>query len=417
MAASVLAFTDGTAFDLSPNARMVMNEFIYDPNSKSNSSLLSLTKGTFTFVAGKIAKSGDMKVNTPVATMGIRGTTPRVEIAEDGSVKFSTLIEEGRGQRQPRSGAGRGSSCRRERQAQPSDLSRLLTQRLGAKFYLVCAMPTQISPLRPDRLVLVGAAVLFLLNLSADASSAPQSSRLISKMKNIELCNGSDRSSPEPQIRGCTALINDENETTLVRAVAHNNRGDAYVAQGNFEAAINDYDQAISLNPDFARPFNNRGFAYLKKGDSDRALKDFDQAIKLKPDYGRAFANRAEAYQLRHDYQSAARDYDTAVRLHPDMGAVWNGRCWTRAILGELQPALADCNKALSLKPNDAAALNSRGLIYLKMGQFEFRDQRLQLGIAHRTSARHRALRTRACPNQEGRRNGRQCRSRCRRKA
>ena len=75
-----------------------MNEFIYDPNSKSNSSLLSLTKGTFTFVAGKIAKSGDMKVNTPVATMGIRGTTPRVEIADDGSVKFSTLIEEGKGQ-------------------------------------------------------------------------------------------------------------------------------------------------------------------------------------------------------------------------------------------------------------------------------------------------------------------------------
>ena len=91
-----ITFTDGTAFDLSPNARMVMNEFIYDPNSKSNSSLLSLTKGTFTFVAGKVAKSGDMKVSTPVATMGIRGTTPRVEIAEDGSFKFSTLIEEGR---------------------------------------------------------------------------------------------------------------------------------------------------------------------------------------------------------------------------------------------------------------------------------------------------------------------------------
>ena len=90
-----ITFTDGTAFDLSPNARMVMNEFIYDPNSKSNSSLLSLTKGTFTFVAGKVAKTGDMKVSTPVATMGIRGTTPRVEIAEDGSVKFSTLIEEG----------------------------------------------------------------------------------------------------------------------------------------------------------------------------------------------------------------------------------------------------------------------------------------------------------------------------------
>ena len=100
-----ITFTDGTAFDLSSNARMTMTEFIYDPNSKSNSTLLSLTKGTFTFVAGKIAKSGDMKVDTPVATMGIRGTTPRVEISDDGTVKFSTLIEEGKNKVTRRPGA------------------------------------------------------------------------------------------------------------------------------------------------------------------------------------------------------------------------------------------------------------------------------------------------------------------------
>ena len=89
-------FTDGTAFNLSSNARMALTEFVYDPNGKSNSSLLSLTKGTFTFVAGKIAKTGDMKIDTPVATMGIRGTTPRIEISDDGTVKFATLIEEGK---------------------------------------------------------------------------------------------------------------------------------------------------------------------------------------------------------------------------------------------------------------------------------------------------------------------------------
>jgi hypothetical protein len=100
-----IAFTDGTAFDLSSNARMVMTEFIYDPNSQANSTLLSLTKGQFTFVAGKIAKSGDMKIDTPVATMGIRGTTPHVEISDDGTVKFSTLIEEGKQQVMERHGA------------------------------------------------------------------------------------------------------------------------------------------------------------------------------------------------------------------------------------------------------------------------------------------------------------------------
>ena len=96
-------FTDGSSFNLSSNARMTLDEFVYDPKSASNSTLFSLTKGTFTFVAGQVAKTGDMKVDTPVATMGIRGTTPRVEISDDGTVRFSTLIEEGksRGPRKP----------------------------------------------------------------------------------------------------------------------------------------------------------------------------------------------------------------------------------------------------------------------------------------------------------------------------
>ena len=106
-----ITFADDTAFDLSSNARMVMTEFVYDPNSKANSTLLSLTKGTFTFVAGKIAKSGDMKVDTPVATMGIRGTTPHVEISEDGTVRFSTLLEDGKDQVLQKYGAGAGKSA------------------------------------------------------------------------------------------------------------------------------------------------------------------------------------------------------------------------------------------------------------------------------------------------------------------
>jgi hypothetical protein len=89
-------FADGTSFNLSNNANMTLNEFVYDPKGKSNSTLFNLSTGTFTFVAGKIAKTGDMKIDTPVATMGIRGTTPHVEISDGGTVKFSTLLEEGK---------------------------------------------------------------------------------------------------------------------------------------------------------------------------------------------------------------------------------------------------------------------------------------------------------------------------------
>jgi hypothetical protein len=89
-----LVFADGTALNVFSNARMELNEFVYDPNSKWNSSTFNLVKGTFTFIGGKMAKTGSMKVDTPTATLGIRGTSSHIVITETGSVRFSTLIEE-----------------------------------------------------------------------------------------------------------------------------------------------------------------------------------------------------------------------------------------------------------------------------------------------------------------------------------
>ncbi len=91
---------DGTVFGLASNAKMVLNEMIYDPNGSDNKSLLGLVASTISFVAGATAKKGDMKVDTPVATMGIRGTAVLVEIDFEVPVqggappaKFQVLVE------------------------------------------------------------------------------------------------------------------------------------------------------------------------------------------------------------------------------------------------------------------------------------------------------------------------------------
>ncbi len=95
-----VTFIDGTVFGLSSNARMVLNEMVYDPNGSNNSALISLVAGTISFVAGQTAKHGDMKIDTPVATMGIRGTAVLVEIDFDvpgqnglPEAKFQVLME------------------------------------------------------------------------------------------------------------------------------------------------------------------------------------------------------------------------------------------------------------------------------------------------------------------------------------
>ena len=70
-----IAFPDGTALDLVANTRMALNEYSFDAAGTANGALFSLVEGTFAFVAGQVAHSGEgMKINTPVATMGIRGT-------------------------------------------------------------------------------------------------------------------------------------------------------------------------------------------------------------------------------------------------------------------------------------------------------------------------------------------------------
>ena len=153
----------------------------------------------------------------------------------------------------------------------------------------------------------VAACVMLLFSPTAAAQTV--------RVKNIMLCNGSDRTSPDPQIEGCSALIASGQEAPQTVAVAHNNRANAYVMKGEYDLAIKDYNEAIKLVPNSASYLNNRGVAYKKKAEYDRALEDFDQSIRLNPAYAGAFANRAGTYVHKAEYERAAHDYDEAIRL------------------------------------------------------------------------------------------------------
>ncbi|MES0812348.1 VCBS domain-containing protein, partial [Roseibium sp. SCPC15] len=90
----VIVFVDETLFSLSADARMVLDELIYSPNGPDNSMVMNLVQGSFVFVTGQVAPTGNMRVETPTATMGIRGTTPIVQInALDGSTRFSLSLD------------------------------------------------------------------------------------------------------------------------------------------------------------------------------------------------------------------------------------------------------------------------------------------------------------------------------------
>src|SRR5215471_19185886 len=139
---------------------------------------------------------------------------------------------------------------------------------------------------RARRGVFCGTAAALMLLLLLGGVAAAQKSQTL---KNVELCNGADRTSPDIQIDGCTALINSGAQTPRSLVIAYNNRGNAYMAKGEYDRAVQDYDQSIKLDPNYARAFNNRGVAYQKKGEYDRAINDFDQSIKLNSENVSAF--------------------------------------------------------------------------------------------------------------------------------
>jgi hypothetical protein len=90
-----LVLIDGTTFNMTASARLMLNDLVYDANSTTNTSLFTLVEGAASFVAGQVAKTGDMKVSTPVATLGIRGTTVLLDISStDGKVSISVVDQQ-----------------------------------------------------------------------------------------------------------------------------------------------------------------------------------------------------------------------------------------------------------------------------------------------------------------------------------
>jgi len=183
-------------------------------------------------------------------------------------------------------------------------------------------------------------------------------------------CEGEDAVSVDQRIDGCSAVIKAARDRSERLAETFNSRGIAYRLKGDYDRAIQDYSQAIKLNPKFAVAYNNRGVAHERKSEYDRAIVDYDQAIKLKPS-AEAYFNRGNAHLGKSHYDHAIDDYNQAIKLKADFAAAFDNRCWARAVVGILKPALADCNEALRLVPNNAASLDSRGFIFLKMSNFD----------------------------------------------
>ena len=86
-----IQFVDDTRVDVTENSKLVIDEFVYDPNTKTGSLSIKAGFGTVRYASGQIAKNSrkNVKISTPTAVVGVRGTDFSMTVDETGS---STII-------------------------------------------------------------------------------------------------------------------------------------------------------------------------------------------------------------------------------------------------------------------------------------------------------------------------------------
>jgi Flp pilus assembly protein TadD len=136
----------------------------------------------------------------------------------------------------------------------------------------------------------------------------------------------------QQDIAACTRLIARDPRNPAPYLI----RGYSYVAKGDFDNGIADYDHAIQLNLKGAIAFQaylNRGLALGFKHDFDRAIADLDLAIKLDPKSAIAYSSRGSIYEEKGDYARAIADHDQALRISPNDAIASKARAHLQAVL------------------------------------------------------------------------------------
>jgi tetratricopeptide (TPR) repeat protein len=152
-------------------------------------------------------------------------------------------------------------------------------------------------------------------------------------------------------------------------AILYYNRGFTYQSSADFDHALADYDEALKINPQFPSDiFIHRGEAYLAKGDRERMIKEFDQWLKLAGDRAAALHTRGETYTRLGLYDLALTDLNESLRLQPKDAPTFDGRGRNYLFMKEYRKAIADFDSALRLASHFYNSRYARGWAKLQIG-------------------------------------------------
>jgi len=152
---------------------------------------------------------------------------------------------------------------------------------------------------------------------------------------------------------------------------AHNNLGLKLNEQGKFDEAIQHYEQLLQIKPDFAEGHFNLGLALDAQGKLDKAIQQYERTLQIKPDHAKAHNNLGVALKAQGKVDKAIQHYDQALQIKPDFAEAHFNLGVELDAQGKLDEAVRHYERALQIKPDYTKAHNALGITLAKQGKLE----------------------------------------------
>lgn len=137
--------------------------------------------------------------------------------------------------------------------------------------------------------------------------------------------------------------------------------------QRQFQAALDLFDQALTIDPNYSPALSSRGSVLRDLGRPQEALVSYEKALALNPNSPELHTNRGTALRDLKRTQEAVACYDRALALKPQYMQAHYNRGNALRDLERHDEAIASYSSALALQPNNMAALRNRGNVFLDL--------------------------------------------------
>jgi tetratricopeptide (TPR) repeat protein len=158
---------------------------------------------------------------------------------------------------------------------------------------------------------------------------------------------------------------------TTRNSVAHYNFGYALADEGRFGDAIEQFKQALQINPDYAEGQNNWGNALASEGKATEAIEHYERALQINPDYAEGHNNLGLALAGQGKLEQAVAQYERALQINPENAEARNNLGLALARQGKVTEAIEQYERALKIKPDFAEARVNWGLALAGQGELD----------------------------------------------